>query len=146
MATGNRVSLSDIRDEADERKGRAIAEFLFPFIRASGLSNNELTKMLGYKNHNNLSMARSGKAALPLNKVESMSKAVQCDKRELATVVFKTSSKESYDILHRCGLVMNDRQFRIVDTVERNLPIGDMDNDFFAALEKFVIEYAEGCQ
>lgn len=145
MATGNRVSLKDIQDETKERKGRPVAEYMFPYIRESGLSNTELAKMLGYRNHTNLSMAKSGTAILPLNKVEAMAKAVNCDKRQLATLVMKTSNRENFDILTRCGVIMNDRQRRIVQTVENSLPIGDMDKEFIEALQEFVKSYAEGC-
>jgi len=131
-----------LAEEKEPRRAQAIADYIEGPIEHSGKSVGEIARLIGYRNQNNLSMAKKGSVVLPMNKVEALAKNVHgLDKFKLATLVFKTWDKERYDILQRCGVVVDEGDRAILDTIKDRIPVGDIDSEFMEKLEEFLNNY-----
>lgn len=135
------VSLTEDK-QGEPRRAKIVADYIEGPIDHSGKSVGEVARLIGYKNQNNLSMAKKGSVVLPMNKIEALARHIDgLDKFKLATLVFQTWDKERYDILQRCGVVVDNEDREILDTIKSKIPAGDIDEEFLASLREFLDNY-----
>lgn len=138
----NEVNLTSASTGKPPKKAQVVADYLEGPFKNSGMGVGEIARMVGYQNQNNLSMAKSGSVVLPMNKIEALTNVLPGVNRfELATLVFKTWDRERYDILKRCGVVIDEEDRKLLDAIKNKIPAGDIDEEFVEALSDFVSNY-----
>jgi transcriptional regulator with XRE-family HTH domain len=111
-------------------KPTTVAQYITAQIEASGLTNSEIATALGYTpdRANMISMIRTGRSKLPINKVASMAKALHIDPAHLLRFVLREYSPDTLVALEEAigtGLLTEGEQ-EVVSLLRREageLPI-----------------------
>lgn len=98
-----KITLEQIRNK--NGIGRKVAEYIYPFVKRSGLSNQELTNGLKSKSHTNTSMMRSGSANLPIEKVPLLAELIDCDPYMLGYLALQCHNEAEHKILLKLGVI-----------------------------------------
>lgn len=104
----NSKSTTNVKDSP------TIASFLDAAILASGKTNTALAKELGYNSINIISMFRSGKTHLPINKVGAFAAALDIDELELLRLILKERFPEVFDIINRRCTPLSPEEMEII--------------------------------
>lgn len=139
--TGRELTLDKIKPNA---KGAPVARYIFPYIQKSGLTNNDLAEFLGYENHSNMSMMRSGAARLPISKAPVLAEMVEVEnKYEFGMLVFENNCPEYVQPLKDMGVIINQNERDMLDMIEKHVPKGDI-RKFKKELQTFLESRSEG--
>lgn len=121
---GRKLSIDNIKSSA---KGAPVAKYIFPFFQTSGLSNETLASILGYKAHSNMSMVRTGAAKLPVIKAPQTAEALEIpDTYEFGRLVAENNMPDEVMALEQMGVIVSKQERRILDMIHENIPAGDM--------------------
>lgn len=95
--------------------GSRYAAFIAAAIEASGVSQTSIAKAMGYKNANNLSLIKSGKIPLPIDKVRPLARALNLDPARLMMMVLDERQPELAAFLREEGLEpLNEDEKRVL--------------------------------
>lgn len=136
--TGRELTLDMVKRDAP---GAPVATYIYPFVKTSGISNNELGKLVGYSSHSNMSMVRSGLAKLPVKKANALAEALHINnKHEFGLLVAENNYPEEVDVLKQMGVIVDKKERLILDSILERVPAGDFP-DFVEKLNKLLDEY-----
>ncbi|KWW08244.1 hypothetical protein [Escherichia fergusonii] len=95
--------------------GSRYAAFVAAAIEASGSSQTSIAQAIGYKNANNLSLIKSGKIPLPIEKVRPLARALNLDPARLMMMVLDERQPELAAFLREEGLEpLNEDEKRVL--------------------------------
>ena len=117
--TSQRLSLEQIREI--DGIGRKVAEYIFPYVQRSGLSNQQLTEGIQLKSHTNTSMMRSGRANLPIMKVPLLAELIKCDPYVLGYLALECHSQEEHETLLRLGVIIAPEERQLHSQIQKLL-------------------------
>jgi hypothetical protein len=131
---GRGLSHNKIKDDAP---GAPVAKYLYGPIMASGLSINELSKILEYSQHSNVSMVKNGLSRLPVVKILKVVSCLDVDAYKLASLVLENNHPTYPDILKRAGLICDKWERGVLNQINKAVPLGER-KEFAAKLEAFL--------
>ncbi|HBS5700592.1 TPA: XRE family transcriptional regulator [Klebsiella oxytoca] len=88
---------------ADEKTARYVA-YIDSLITVSPKSQSAISREMGYKNPNNLSLIKSGKIPLPVDKVRPLAEALNADPVRLMMMVLEARQPELAEFLRDEGI------------------------------------------
>ena len=136
--TKRELSLDMIKENA---MGAPVAKYIFPFIKTSGIYNNDLAAKLGYKHHSNMSMVRSGASKLPVAKAKLMAEALNMPNHfEFGLLVAENNHPTEIAVLQEMGVVISQKERDILDMIEEKVPAGEMKR-FKEQLQKMLDDF-----
>lgn len=103
-------------NKTEIKQGR-YAAYIDSLITISAKSQATIAKEIGYKNPNNLSLIKSGKVPLPIDKVRSLAKALNADPVRLMLMVLEERHPELLEFFRDEGtapLSDDEKSFRSV--------------------------------
>lgn len=128
---GRQLTIDMIKPDS---KGAPVAQYLFPYFQSSGISNEVLANEIGFKNHSNMSMVRTGAARLPVVKAPMLAKILQLPNRyEFGMLVAENNMPNEIEALKRMGIAIDKKERKLLDLIQENVPKGDM-NAFIKTL------------
>ena len=89
------------------------AAFIAGLIESSPMSQAQIAKTIGYKNANNLSLIKSGKIPLPIDKVRPLALALGIEPSRLMRMVLEERQPELAAFLYKEGtapLIEDEKQ------------------------------------
>ena len=121
----------------DDAPGAPVAKYLYRPIMSSGLSIKELSKLLGYSQHSNVSMVKNGLARLPVNKVLKVVECLDVDPYKLASLVLENNHPTYPEILKTTGLICDKWERGVLDQINESIP-EDERKEFINKLATFL--------
>ena len=91
------------------------AAFIAGLIESSPMSQAQIARLIGYKNANNLSLIKSGKIPLPIDKVRPLALALGIEPSRLMMMVLEERQPELAAFLYKEGTAPrneDEKQFR----------------------------------
>ncbi|HBK0802034.1 TPA: helix-turn-helix transcriptional regulator, partial [Escherichia coli] len=79
------------------------AAFIAGLIESSPMSQAQIARLIGYKNANNLSLIKSGKIPLPIDKVRPLALALGIEPSRLMMMVLEERQPELAAFLYKEG-------------------------------------------
>ncbi|HCS0229193.1 TPA: helix-turn-helix transcriptional regulator [Escherichia coli] len=79
------------------------AAFIAGLIESSSMSQAQIARLIGYKNANNLSLIKSGKIPLPIDKVRPLALALGIEPSRLMMMVLEERQPELAAFLYKEG-------------------------------------------
>ncbi|OCQ54113.1 hypothetical protein Ppb6_00663 [Photorhabdus australis subsp. thailandensis] len=125
-------------------KGNKIGSFIEAAIIVSGKTQALIAKEVGYEKANNLSMIKSGKLLLPVDKVPAFAKALGVDEANLLTLVLEERYPSLLEIFKRHAEILTEDEAKVLKAYrkaksEESL---DPDNIRHADMSKFFQDLA----
>jgi len=100
--------------------GKKFNEYLAALIDNSDLKQNEISERLGYTNANMISMIKTGKTKLPLEKVPAFAEAVGVDPAHLLRLILKEYAPEVLDVLNKTlGVSVTQHETQILKVIRK---------------------------
>lgn len=119
-----KLSLDMIKDDA---KGAPVAKYLFKYFQKADISNSDIAKQLGYDNHSNMSMVRTGAARLPVVKAPALAKILEIkDRYEFGILVAENNDAPAVAAMKELGVVVTKQERKLLDLINKHIPKGDI--------------------
>ncbi|EHP7135701.1 XRE family transcriptional regulator [Salmonella enterica subsp. enterica serovar Thompson] len=106
-------------NETEIKQGR-YAAYIDSLITISPKSQATIAKEIGYKNANNLSLIKSGKIPLPVDKVRALAKALDADPVRLMLMVLEERHPELLEFFREEGTAPLSADEKLVLEAFRN--------------------------
>lgn len=102
-------------NKTEIKQGR-YAAYIDSLITISAKSQATIAKEIGYKNPNNLSLIKSGKVPLPIDKVRSLAKALNADPVRLMLMVLEERHPELLEFFRDEGTApLSDDEKKVLE-------------------------------
>lgn len=107
---------------ADEKTARYVA-YIDSLITVSPKSQSAISREMGYKNPNNLSLIKSGKIPLPVDKVRPLAEALNADPVRLMMMVLEARQPELAEFLRDEGIApLTSEERQVLEAFRNRFP------------------------
>ena len=107
---------------ADEKTARYVA-YIDSLITVSPKSQSAISREMGYKNPNNLSLIKSGKIPLPVDKVRPLAEALNADPVRLMMMVLEARQPELAEFLRDEGIApLTPEERQVLEAFRNRFP------------------------
>ena len=107
---------------ADEKTARYVA-YIDSLITVSPKSQSAISREMGYKNPNNLSLIKSGKIPLPVDKVRPLAEALNADPVRLKMMVLEARQPELAEFLRDEGIApLTPEERQVLEAFRNRFP------------------------
>ncbi|HED2908082.1 TPA: XRE family transcriptional regulator [Klebsiella pneumoniae] len=107
---------------ADEKTARYVA-YIDSLITVSPKSQSAISREMGYKNPNNLSLIKSGKIPLPVDKVRPLAEALNADPVRLMMMVLESRQPELAEFLRDEGIApLTPEERQVLEAFRNRFP------------------------
>ncbi|EPO5386908.1 TPA: XRE family transcriptional regulator [Raoultella ornithinolytica] len=107
---------------ADEKTARYVA-YIDSLITVSPKTQATISSEMGYKNPNNLSLIKSGKIPLPIDKVRPLAEALNADPVRLMMMVLEARQPELVDFLRDEGIApLTPEERKVLEAFRNRFP------------------------
>ena len=107
---------------ADEKTARYVA-YIDSLITVSPKSQSAISREMGYKNPNNLSLIKSGKIPLPVDKVRPLAEALNADPVRLMMMVLEARHPELAEFLRDEGIApLTPEERQVLEAFRNRFP------------------------
>ena len=107
---------------ADEKTARYVA-YIDSLITVSPKSQSAISREMGYKNPNNLSLIKSGKIPLPVDKVRPLAEAPNADPVRLMMMVLEARQPELAEFLRDEGIApLTPEERQVLEAFRNRFP------------------------
>ncbi|WP_412465390.1 XRE family transcriptional regulator [Klebsiella pneumoniae] len=107
---------------ADEKTARYVA-YIDSLITVSPKSQSAISREMGYKNPNNLSLIKSGKIPLPADKVRPLAEALHADPVRLMMMVLEARQPELAEFLRDEGIApLTPEERQVLEAFRNRFP------------------------
>jgi len=105
-------------DNITEEKTILVADRFARLVDSSSLSRDEISKKIGFKNANNITMIKKGNTKLPVNRIPRIAQVFNIDPAELFKQVMKEYEPEKYDAINKCvGDFITKQERKVLNAV-----------------------------
>lgn len=108
---------------ADEKKTARYVAYIDSLITVSPKSQSAISREMGYKNPNNLSLIKSGKIPLPVDKVRPLAEALNADPVRLMMMVLEARQPELAEFLRDEGIApLTPEERQVLEAFRNRFP------------------------
>lgn len=97
-------------------------EYLTKQIALCGKSQIEISEEIGYTKPNIITMFKQGKTKVPIDKVESLAKAIGVDPAHMLMLAMTEYMPQTWEVIGSIlGNIVSDNELEIVEFIRKNL-------------------------
>lgn len=134
VAKSRELSLDMLKKNAP---GFPVARYMYDAMKSSDLTNEQMKIRLGYTQHSNVSMMKTGAARLPIKKAQLVADMLELDYFEFGKLVAENNIPDEVIVLENMGVICSEEEREMLDIIHKNVPSGDI-RSFKKDLQEFV--------
>jgi len=107
-----------------------VADRFAQLVDSSGYSRDEISKKIGFKNPNNVTMIKKGNTKLPVNRIPRIAQVFNIDPAELFKQVMLEYEPEKYDAIIKCvGDAITKKERKVLNALYETIGEDLITND-----------------